>query len=79
MIGDIQYTMKKTVLFLLLACLILTAAAAMAAPSEEGDLPEWMVLREQMRERGLARARVYSWQRTTETILRIYGETAAGR
>ena len=31
--------MKKTVLFLLLACLILTASAALAAPSEAQDLP----------------------------------------
>jgi glycosyltransferase involved in cell wall biosynthesis len=37
------------------------------------------VLRAQMRERGLARAQHYSWTRTTETILRIYRETAAGR
>jgi glycosyltransferase involved in cell wall biosynthesis len=37
------------------------------------------VLREQMRARGLARAQHYSWTRTTETILRIYRETAAGR
>ena len=36
-------------------------------------------LRDQMRERGYARARHYSWTRTTETILRIYRETAAGR
>jgi len=37
------------------------------------------VLRQQMRERGLARASHYSWDRTSETILRIYRETAAGR
>lgn len=36
-------------------------------------------LREQMRLRGLARAQHYSWARTTETILRIYRETAAVR
>ena len=36
------------------------------------------MLREQMRERGLAQAQHYSWARTTETILRIYRETAAG-
>jgi glycosyltransferase involved in cell wall biosynthesis len=36
-------------------------------------------LREQMRQRGLARAHHYSWERTTQTILRIYRETAAGR
>jgi len=36
-------------------------------------------LREQMRTRGLARAGHYSWAQTTETILRIYRETAAGR
>lgn len=36
-------------------------------------------LRGQMRERGLERARHYSWARTAETILRIYRETAAGR
>jgi glycosyltransferase involved in cell wall biosynthesis len=36
-------------------------------------------LRAQMRERGLARATHYSWMRTSETILRIYRETAAGR
>ncbi|MGI8671090.1 MAG: glycosyltransferase family 4 protein [Luteitalea sp.] len=36
-------------------------------------------LREQLRERGLVRAAHYSWPRTTETILRIYREVAAGR
>jgi len=37
------------------------------------------VLRSQMRARGLERAQHYSWARTTQTILRIYRETAGGR
>ncbi len=37
------------------------------------------VLRADLRERGLVRASHFSWARTTETILRIYRETAAGR
>ena len=37
------------------------------------------VLRERMRERGLARAQHYSWARTTQTILRIYRETAGAQ
>jgi glycosyltransferase involved in cell wall biosynthesis len=43
--------------------------------SEMANLLQDNKLREELRRRGLERASLYSWQRTAEQYLELYGET----